>query len=212
MTTSPLSLSRQALIKVGASPITSLQDGSLEARVADALYPSLRDALLSEHPWSFASTTVTLDRHVTDQGKAIDAHDALPRTLPRTLPRALPRYALPKDFLRALSCARSLSSAQSGNSSPIPYQIIGKFIHADSSQLFLSYIRRIDEIDFPPFFQHVLIERLTAEFCLPLTENSSRAQWLVKRAQFALQQAKRIDSQQDRPSRIEDFTLIDVRH
>ena len=70
---------------------------------------------------------------------------------------------------------------------------------------------RPSEGDFPPYFNAALVARLAAEFCLPLTENSSRAERLSRLADAELKVAKLVDSQQDTPPRVEDFTLIRAR-
>jgi hypothetical protein len=56
-----------------------------------------------------------------------------------------------------------------------------------------------------------LVARLAAEFCIPLTENSSRAEVLFRLAESELRLARLIDSQQDTPKAIEDFTLTGAR-
>lgn len=53
--------------------------------------------------------------------------------------------------------------------------------------------------------------RLAAEFCIPLTENASRAEMLFRLAEGELRTARQIDSQQASPRAIEGFPLIDVR-
>ena len=65
MALSALALCSRALLKIGAQPIASLDEGTAEAEVAANLYPGLRDALLAAHPWSFATGQATLatDRH-----------------------------------------------------------------------------------------------------------------------------------------------------
>ena len=70
---------------------------------------------------------------------------------------------------------------------------------------------RPDESAFPPFFAAALVARLAAEFCIPLTENSSRAEMLFRLAEGELRTARQIDSQQASPRAIEGFPLIDVR-
>ena len=75
----------------------------------------------------------------------------------------------------------------------------------------MTYIFRPAEIDFPPFFDQALIARLAAEFCIPLTESTSRADALYRLADQALQRAKTIDAQQETPGRIDDFSLVEVR-
>ena len=56
-----------------------------------------------------------------------------------------------------------------------------------------------------------LVARLAAEFCLPLTENSTRAERLARLADDELRLARLVDSQQSTPAKVEDFTLIEAR-
>ena len=56
-----------------------------------------------------------------------------------------------------------------------------------------------------------LVTRLAAEFCLPLTENTSRADRFTRLADDELRLARLVDSQQDTPPKVEDFTLIEAR-
>ncbi|HYZ32347.1 MAG TPA: hypothetical protein VE684_08710, partial [Crenalkalicoccus sp.] len=62
MSLTALALCSRALLKIGAQPIASLDEGTAEAEVAANLYPAVRDALLSAHPWSFATGQETLPR------------------------------------------------------------------------------------------------------------------------------------------------------
>ena len=65
MALSSIELCSSALVKLGAEGISSFDDGSAEARVASRLYPLARDALLSTHPWSFATRQTVLARLAT---------------------------------------------------------------------------------------------------------------------------------------------------
>ena len=51
-----------ALVRLGANRITSLSDGSKNANEANAIYALIRDDLLREHPWSFATRYENLFR------------------------------------------------------------------------------------------------------------------------------------------------------
>jgi len=62
-----------------------------------------------------------------------------------------------------------------------------------------------------PFFDQTLITTLAAEFCLPLTESTSRAEFLTKLADEEYRRAKLIDGQQAAPRAIEHFPLVEVR-
>jgi hypothetical protein len=76
----------------------------------------------------------------------------------------------------------------------------------------LAYQRRVGEAMFPAFFIQVLVARLAAELCIPLTEGTSRAAELVDLAELDLRRARLADSQQATPRAIEDFTLIEARY
>jgi hypothetical protein len=93
----------------------------------------------------------------------------------------------------------------------VSYRIARNILHSDAEAITLTYIFRPDESEFPPYFDAVLIARLSAEFCIPVTENTSRAEALYRMADIEFQRARQIDAQQDTPNRIEDFSLIQVR-
>ncbi len=189
MALSDIGLSARALVRIGAAPITGFNDGTAESEIAATLFPQLRDALLSAYPWSFATAQVALDQLATSP--VADYSYA---------------YALPNDFLRALS-AGSGSRGRGLN-----YRISAGALHTNAPDVILSYVFRPDEESFPPYFDQALITRLAAEFCIPVTESTSRAESLFNMAQREFERARQIDAQQDTPNKIEDFTLVDIRN
>jgi hypothetical protein len=56
-----------ALTRLGATPITSLDDGSRNATVINGIYSMLRDEVLRAHPWKFATRRVTLGEHAANE-------------------------------------------------------------------------------------------------------------------------------------------------
>lgn len=191
MALNDIALCARALIRLGAAPITSFDDGTAESEIAGALYAPTRDSLLSAYLWSFASGQVALTKLASDP--IADYQFS---------------YALPNDFLRAIS----LGSGTSGRG--LRYRISRGVIHCnvdDDEPVILSYIFRPDESEMPPFFDMALISRLSAEFCIPVTENTSRATQLYNLARQEYERARQIDAQQDTPNKLENFTLIDVR-
>jgi len=174
MALSAIQLCARALIKIGAAPILGFDEGSAAAEVASLLYPSTRDALLSAHPWNFATAQRSLAPLATS-------------------PIADYAYAfqLPADYLRALSAG----TGRRGRG--VTYRIAERRLHAPTNDLVLTYIFRPAEADFPPFFDYVVIARLAAEFCIPLTENSSRAEALGRAAEEEFRRARLIDAQEE---------------
>jgi hypothetical protein len=189
MALNAVQLCSRALVALAARPIAALDDGSVEADIARHVYGPARDALLSAHPWRFATAQRDLARLLS--------------TPPADYAYA---YALPPQFLRALSAG----GPERGRG--LSYRIHGGQLQSDAEAVTLTYIFRPDEAAFPPFFDQALAMRLAAEFCLPLTESTSRADWLLKRAEEEFRRAKTIDSQQGEPGRLEDFTLIEARN
>jgi hypothetical protein len=188
MALSALAMCSRALLKIGATTIASFDEGTAEAEVAANLYPSLRDALVSAYPWSFATGQRQLARLAA--APVADFQHA---------------YQLPSDFLRALSAG----SGTRGQG--VDYRIAEDRLHADADHVTLTYVFRPVDEALPPFFQAALIARLAAEFTIPLTENTSRAQLLFELAERELRAARLTDSQQDQPPALADFPLITAR-
>lgn len=188
MALTAIALCSRALIKVGAGTIASFEEGTAESEVCANLYPSIRDAMISSHPWNFATGQATLPLLVAEP-VADYAH----------------AFQLPSDFLRALSAGIG------GRGQGLSYRLAENRLHCDSEEVVLTYVFRPDEASFPPFFDQALIARLAAEFCIPLTESTARAEFLHRIAEEEFRRAKLIDGQQDVPSSISSFPLVEVR-
>lgn len=188
MSLDQIGLCARALIRVGAHTISSFTDGTAEADLASLMYAPVRDALLSSYPWSFATRQIALTKLATPPSADYSA-----------------AFALPTDFLRAISAGNG------GRGRGLNYRITGNQLHTNADEVILTYIARVAEENIPPYFDVVLMARLSAEFCLPLTENAQRAESLSRLAENEFAKARQIDSQQDSPNRLEGFTLIDAR-
>ena len=188
MALNDIALCSRALIRLGAQPITSFEDGSTEGEICGALYAQSRDALLSAYGWNFATGQVTLaalnENGIGDYSNV---------------------FALPNDFLRALT------AGSGAKSSGLDYRIMRGKLYTNATQVVLTYVFRPDESEFPPFFDSVLISRLAAELCIPLTENTSRFDTLMRLAETEFARARQLDAQQDRAQKLTSFPLTDVR-
>lgn len=182
MALTALALCSRALLKLGAAPIASFEEGTVEAEVAANLYPSTRDALLSSHPWGFARGQVRLPRLAASPVADYDH-----------------AFQLPADFLRGISTGG------------VRYRIAERRLHASADEIVLTYIFRPAEGDFPPFFDQALIARLAAEFCAPVTESTTRTQLLFRLADDELRRARLIDAQQETAQALDRFPLVEAR-
>lgn len=188
MTLSDLEICSVALVKIGANGIASFDDDTIEADVASRLYETTLRGLIASHPWHFTLAESDLVR-VDEPARAGFSNV----------------FELPMDQLRIISAGTS------DRARGLDYRIAGNRLLCNSGQVVLSYQRRPETETFPAFFVQALSARLAAEFCLPLTEGTSRADALFKLAAAELKIARLIDSQQTTPRAVEDFTLIAVR-
>ena len=183
-----IGLCSRALIKIGARPITSFADGSAESEIAALLYAPARDAALSSYAWSFACKQTRLIK-LSETPVADYAYT----------------YQLPNDFLRALSAGTG------SRGRGVNFRIMGDTLQTNADDVVLTYIFRVAEENCPAYFDAAVIARLSAEFCIPLTENTSRADVIIRAAEQEFARARQLDAQQDTPNRLEDFSLINAR-
>lgn len=188
MALTEIALCSRALLMIGASSIASFDEGTAEAEVAANLYPSVRDALLSAHPWNFALRQSWLARLV--EAPVADYSHA---------------YQLPADCLRAVSAGYNASGRG------LAYRLLGRTVHCDADEVVLTYVARVEEALFPAFFDQALVARLAAEFCLPLTESTARAEFLHKLAEVELRRARLADAQEEAVPALQDFPLVEAR-
>jgi hypothetical protein len=188
MTLSDVEICSVALVKIGANGIASFDDDMVEADVASRLYEVTLRGLLACHPWHF--TLAESDLTLVDEPLQAGFSNV---------------FELPADQLRIIS------AGVSHRARGVDYRVAGNRLFCNNGRVVLSYQRRPETATFPAFFFQALTARLAAEFCLPLTEGTSRAEALFKLAAAELKIARLIDSQQATPRAVEDFTLIAVR-
>ncbi len=177
-----------ALIRVGASSISSFDEATAEAEVAKNLYNIIKNSLISSYPWNFSLKQARLNKL-------------------SFVPQADFRYAylLPNDCLRVVSCGNDAKSRG------LEYVINGKSLYSNVDNAIISYVADIKEDVMPSFFVELLIGKLASDFCIALTESTSRADFLNKRYEDDFKRAKLLDAQQATPKKFEDFTLINAR-
>ena len=182
MPLSAVELCAAALVKIGARPIAVLRGRRRprpRARAASIRSPAT--LLLGVHPWSFTLAQARL------LARARAAARRLRQCVhPAGRPSAddLGRHRRPQP-------GRGLSRPGRAASCAMPSEIV------------LNYQRRVPtRASCRPSSCPLLVTRLAAEFCIPLTEGSSRAMDLYRLAEAELRSARLIDSQQATPQRV----------
>lgn len=199
---SALSICSDALLMLGARPISSFTEGTDESSIADRLYHDLRDQVLSIYPWSFAIKKVQLAR-------LIDA----------PVNEYKYAYQLPSDRLMSPNAVTNSSALNA----PLiqDYQIMGDKLLTNQETIYIDYQYNVPEYAMPTYFVQLLKYMLAWHFALPITDQTEKAQYWQGVAVGSpsdngrggfMRQAMNIDGQGQPVNAINDFSLINVRY
>lgn len=179
MSATKFDICSRALVRVGAQPITSFDDGTAESDAAGTEYEQLVQSKLSTYRWRFAANQQLLNRLTND-------------------PTGRWTYAfqLPTDCLVLHTITRA--------GYPIIYDRYADKIFTDEDDdLVADYTYRVDETKFPPLFVDALIDSMAAVFCASLAKDFGRADNLRKIAEeMSWPRAQTADSQQQTTRRL----------
>lgn len=170
-----------AMVLIGANPISSLSEGT-EGLVGAALYENTYRGILASHSWRFATKKKQLAR-LTETPLNEFAY----------------QYQLPSDLITVFK-VQELTD----------YEIYGDKLYSDSPGVSIDYRYRIDETLLPDYFVLMLQFLLAAQFAIPITDNSQRAQLYQGLYEAQLRRAKNIDSSARPSSAIQDSPLTEI--
>lgn len=181
-----------ALIRLGEATITALSDETKPARLANAIYADVRDAVTRAHPWNFAIARAELSANASAPtwGYA-NAYD------------------LPGD---PDHCLRVLT-VEGEDEVTGRWTIEGRQILSDlSAPIRLVYLRRIDAPDdTDPLFREALSARLARELAEPLGKSTSLQQAMGELYEAKLREARSADGQEGTPELIAAAGWLDSR-
>ena len=189
---SKVSIANQALGWLGANLITAFTDNSIEARLISANYDDIRDAVLEEREWSFASARRTLLPAITGP-----------------LYGYTYKFAIPGDVLRIIE-ARNDKRARGANL--LDWRKEGNYLLANSDTMDIRYIFRNDEPgSYSPGFTQALAARLAADLAISISESRSLQQDMFGLYQAKLKSAAALDGMQGRAQSFNTNKLTRVR-
>lgn len=161
-----------ALGMLGIPAITSFDEPNNNAKLCKQFFPVLRDRVLRDHAWSFATTFAPLT----------------PTTQPSPDPDHIFICPLPGDCIRILAISPSA-----------PYRKIGRSVCVDSPHHSLVYIRRVENPDdFDETFAEALQYLLAAEIGMANTRDPQLVSMFRQEYEKRLAIARSIDSQENR--------------
>jgi hypothetical protein len=183
---SVVDICNKALDKLGQSPITSLDDGNKAANLCSRNWPLIRDQVLRDHPWNFATRRATLAPSST-----------------------VPDWGFTASFPLPSACLRVTEVLDLSTSD---YQIEGRAILADATVLYVRYVERITDPNvYDASFIDSAATRLAAEMCEALTQNNKKKEMLFSEYDASLTGAKRVDGQENPPVPFEEDDWITAR-
>lgn len=197
-----LSICSDALLMLGASPISSFTEGTDEANVCNSLYPDIKIKTLASYPWSFSFKKVQLARLITTPTTEYKYEYALPADMIGT-PRAV--------FIS--SVAGAVPQRQ--------YKLSGGKLLTDYETVYVDYQYAVEEYEMPHYFVQNMKYQLAWHLAMPITDQIEKTDYWRTVAQGTpsengrggyMRQAMNIDGQGQPTNAIQDFTLIDVRY
>jgi hypothetical protein len=157
-----------ALNQLGATTIISLSEDSKNARLCNARYTQIRDAVFRSHPWNCLQKRVEI------------AVDTVSPAWGFTY-----AYTLPADCLRLLKILDYDSN----------YKVEGRKILTNSSSMKILYIARItDPNEYDELLRETLSASLGADISFAITSNNQTAQNMYQLFQDKLRDARFVDS------------------
>jgi len=175
---------------VGATPISNLTDGTVNANFMNTRYPQVRDMCLARHPWNFAVKSTQLAQLATTPAVEFDFE-----------------YQLPADFIRAVSVHDNDEGL-----GIVDHKIRNGKIQSNSDQCWLVYIfRETDPNSMSPQFRDYVSLVLAREAAMGLVNSNTLLELLTVEAEKAERRARSADSQQDLPPRMPVGSWVTTR-
>lgn len=192
MANSAVSICSNALLMLGSQTIASFDEASDRARQCSNLYPTVRDYVLSAHPWNCCIKRVRLNPDVT-----VPAFDwAL-------------QYTLPADFARILQVGEYGSEVDYN----LEFGADGsKKLLMDNSPLRLRYVfNNTNEGSWTPLLVMSVTLAMRQVLAYPVTQSTSLEELVSKAIAPILKQARAIDGADQPPVTVGDFRLLNSR-
>jgi len=191
MSKSKIDLVNSALVLVGDGVITSLDDQTTQALVANTILEDFIEAELFETRWRFATETT-------------------PTTLvtSATHPTGLGIFQIPTGTIRVWNVYDGTRSIGTG------WQMEGDKVLLDGDANSVISIERTTEPpvgNWPPHFRLAVVFRLAAAFCMALTENEDKSQILLNWSESYARKARSSDGGQSSPRAIKGRQILGSR-
>lgn len=191
-----------ALLLLGANPISSFTEGTDESNICDRLYPDIKIRALTMYPWSFSFKKVQLARLITTPNSEYKYE-----------------YQMPNDIIgvpRALYDSAEVNAPRRRE-----YRLLGNKVLTNYEKVYVDYQHNLTESSLPNYFVQLLKYEMAWHLALPITDQEGKAEYWRTIAEGTpgengrggyMRQAMNIDGQGKPTNAIQDFSLINVRY
>ena len=188
---SAVDISNQALLILGASPIVSFEDETLEANALKVLYGPAKKHLLRAYDWNCANKTATL--------ALLDEQPIQPHWTSL--------HAWPDDALRILEVIEFGHPTYRR----VEWEVEGRRIYTRSNNVAARYIADVPEPMLDPHVESALAGKLALDLSYTLTSDNSRESNVASLYASRLDEARTTDSQERSSRRFRIDTLLHAR-
>ena len=199
---SSLKICSDALLMLGARPISSFNEGTDSSNLCDRLYPDIKRTTLQMYPWSFSFKKVQLAR-----------------TINTPVNEYKYEYQLPSDMLGAIR--KAFDSGAVGVGTFTEWTIQGDKLLSSVEAVYIDYQFNVGEDKMPSYFVQLLKYMMAWHLSGPITDQVEKTQyWQTvavgnpsenNRGGF-FRTASSMDGQGQTSASFEDFSLIAVRY
>ena len=197
-----LSICSDALIMLGAKPLSSFSEGTDAAQICDRLYDDIRDSTLGMFPWTFSFKKVQLARTINTPVNEFKYE-----------------YQLPGDRLNNV---RAVFNQGTSGARHIQYgwAIMGEKLLSSEEKIYVDYQYAPVESELPTYFIQLLKYMMAWNIAETVTDQITKADYFKNIATGTPSENMRggffrvatsIDSQNRQIEAIEDYSLISVR-
>ena len=173
-------IASRALVMIGAKPLTSFGDGTVEATAAATIYEDVVTQVMTVTRWRFASQQVRLNKLSTPPAG-----------------RWSVAWQLPSDLINiiAVSDPRNIDDGANIYSSIRFDRYADKLYTGQQEDLILDYIRRVPTANWPPYFVLPVIHQLASELAIAVAQNEALSDLHAGKYNVFMAQGKTTDAQ-----------------
>lgn len=197
-----ISICSDALILLGASPISSFTEGTDAAQACDRLYPDLRDSILSSYVWSWSLHKAQISRLSTAPTNEWQY-----------------AYQLPGDMLSGVLAVFE-TSGTTERPRRYGWEVYGDQMYTNMETVYIDYQKSVSESKMPPYFVQLLKFALASELAIVITDQAAKAEYFYGKAYGnpgengrggEMRKAMNIDARGQATQIVEDYSLVEVR-